>query len=383
MTAINLGVAQTQLSGQNREPQARKFDELTIGIGSPRSWWTGNYQEQEKEMERRLLRYARQLRRERARAYIIGYGPRVVEWEIYNRSYGDMRAGQAQERLSSLGFDYRRITTIDGGFREMAITDLWIVPPGAQPPRPTPTITPEDVAHCPFVRVGGSPYIPKPNGPLEFKAIVESNDKKIQPMFAWRVSQGKIINGQGTDTIAVEVPDEASGDVIAKVDVGGYSLECPITTTSAISKTTFGVSHFKFDEYGDICSGDEKARLDNLAIELQNNPEFQVYVIFYGGRCYSSCGYDYPLHRPRRPRKGEAEARAARIKPYLANTRGLDPERIFVISGGHRESWTAELWIVPKGAKPPAPTPTVQPEDIEYIKGRPTKREFLLGCMGR
>lgn len=363
------------------QPKARKFDELYIGIGSPGSWWPGKYEEEEKVMKRHMLRYAGQLRRERAHAYIIGYSPRVVEWEIYNRSYGDMRAGQARERLSEF-FDYKRITTIDGGFRERAITELWIVPPGAQPPEPTPTVRPEDVAHCPFLRISGSPYIPQPNSALEFKAIVESNDKKIQPTFSWKVSQGKIINGQGTDTIAVEIPDSASGDVIARVDIGGYSLECPVANTTALSRTTIGVNHFKLDEYGDICSGDEKARLDNLAIELQNNPAFQVYVIFYGGRCYSSCGYDYPLHRQRRPRKGEAEKRAARIKLYLVNTRGLDPERVFVISGGYRESWMAELWIVPKGAEPPIPTPTVQPEDIEYRTGRPTKREFLLGCKG-
>lgn len=363
------------------QPKARKFDELSVGIGTPGSWWPGKYEEEEKVMKRHLVRYATKLRTEKAQAYIIGYSPRVVEWESYNRSYGDMRAGQARERLSEF-FDYKQITTIDGGFRETAITELWIVPPGAQPPEPTPTVEPEDVAHCPFLRVSGSPYVPKPNSPLEFKAAVESNDKRIQPTFAWKVSRGKIISGQGTDTIAVKIPDGASGDVIAKVDVGGYSLECPIATTTVLSRTTFGVSHFKFDEYGDICSGDEKARLDNLAVELQNNPEYQVYVIFYGGRCYSSCGYDYPLHRPRHPRKGEAEARAARIKPYLVNTRGLDPERVFVINGGHRESWTAELWIIPKGAQAPAPTPTVQPKDIKYRINRPTKRESLLGCMG-
>lgn len=351
------------------QPRAREFDEFTIGLGSPRSWWSSNYQEQEKEMKAHLLRYARQLRRERAGAYIIGYSPRVVEWEIYNRSYGDMRAGQARERLSEF-FDYKRITTIDGGFREIAITELWIVPPGAQPPEPTPTVRSEDVAHCPFVRVSGSPYIPKPTGPLEFTANLESNNKKIQPIFVWQVSQGKIINGQGTDRIEVEVPSGASGKVIAKVDVSGYSLECPIETNTAKYQTAFGVSYFKFDEYGDICSDDEKARLDNFAGQLQSNPELQAYIIFYGGRCYSSCGYDYPRHRPRRPIKGEAEARAARIKPYLVNTRGLDPESIFVISGGHRESWTAELWIVPKGGKPPTPSPTVQPQDVKYRRGR-------------
>lgn len=363
------------------QPKARKFDELFIGIGTPGSWWPGKYEEEEKVMKRHMLRYARQLRKEKARAYIIGYAPRVVEWKSYDRSYGEMRAGQAGEKLSEF-FDYKQITSIDGGFRETAITELWIVPPGAQPPERTPTVRPEDVARCPFLRISGSPYVPTPNAPLEFKANLESNGRKLEPVFTWRVSQGKIVNGQGTDRISVEVPAGASGKVIARVDVSGYSLECPVAATTAVSETAFGISHFKFDEYGNICSDDEKARLDNLAIQLQNNPELRAFIIFYGGRCYSSCSDDYPRHRPRYPRKGEAQARAGRIKPYLVNTRGLDPDRIIVIEGGHRESWTAELWIAPKGAVPPSATPTVQLEDIEYRKGRPTKREFAFGCLG-
>ena len=77
---INLEVGRAQVSGQGRGPRARKFDELTIGLGSPRSWWVSNIKEQDEEMKARLVRYARQLRREGARAYIIGYSPRVIEW---------------------------------------------------------------------------------------------------------------------------------------------------------------------------------------------------------------------------------------------------------------------------------------------------------------
>jgi hypothetical protein len=156
---------------------------------------------------------------------------------------------------------------------------------------------PEDVVHCPFLRASGPPYIPQPTDPLEFAASLESNDKRIQPIFVWQVSQGKINSGQGTERIAVEVPSSSSGKVIARVDVSGFSLECPIEATTARYQTVIGVRHLKFDEYGDICPGDEKARLDNFAIQLQNNPELQAYIIFYGGRCYSSCEYDYPRHR--------------------------------------------------------------------------------------
>src|SRR5947209_3429637 len=114
----------------------------------------------------------------------------------------------------------------------------------------------------------------------------------------------------------------------------------------------------KFDEFGNICCEDEKARLDNFANEIRGNPGTRGYIIFYGGRRDSSCN-NSPL---RLPRRGEAEARAARMKPYIVNTRGTEPNRIVMINGGYRERWTAELWVVPQGANPPTPTPTVRPE---------------------
>jgi len=136
----------------------------------------------------------------------------------------------------------------------------------------------------------------------------------------------------------------------------------------------------KFDEYADICCEDEKARLDNFAIELQNSPEAMGYIIFYGGRRYSSCWYDYPRHRARMPYKAEAKERAVIVKPYLVNQRGVAPERIKVVNGGHRQSLMIELWIIPKGAKVPAPTPTLKPEDIKYRRGKLRDRAFLERC---
>jgi hypothetical protein len=136
----------------------------------------------------------------------------------------------------------------------------------------------------------------------------------------------------------------------------------------------------KIDEFGDICCDAEMARLTNYLIELQNDPTTQGYVIYYGGRFYDSCWYGGKRHGKRRPRRGEAKARAARLLPYLIEQRGLDPSRIALVQGGYRESWTAELWIVPAGAKPPAATPTVQEKDIKYRKGAVAPREFYHQC---
>jgi len=153
---------------------------------------------------------------------------------------------------------------------------------------------------------------------------------------------------------------------------------CALVSVSAIAVTTDEPR--KIYEYADICCEDEKARLDYFAVELQKNPKATGHVIFYGGRRYSSCWHDYPRHRSRIPYKGEAEARAAIIKPYLVNQREIEPERIVVVNGGHRQSWMAELWIVPQGAKLPAPTPKLTPEDIRYRKGRLKEQAFFERC---
>ncbi len=76
----------------------------------------------------------------------------------------------------------------------------------------------------------------------------------------------------------------------------------------------------KFDEYADLSFNDEKARLDNLAIQLQQEPGAQAYYVIFG-----SCDT-------------EGAARSERAVNYLVNTRGIDRARITVVNGGCREN---------------------------------------------
>ena len=97
-----------------------------------------------------------------------------------------------------------------------------------------------------------------------------------------------------------------------------------------------------FDRFGAISSNDEKARLDNYAIELQTNPNSSGYIIVYG----------------RRSRPGEAKKRADRQKKYLWYTRRVDTRRLVSLDHCFRAKLEVELWIVPLGAKAPVPCPT-------------------------
>ncbi|MGH9875606.1 MAG: hypothetical protein ACRD9S_24380 [Pyrinomonadaceae bacterium] len=108
------------------------------------------------------------------------------------------------------------------------------------------------------------------------------------------------------------------------------------------------------------CSRDDlKARLDNLGVELQNDPTATTYVIAYGGRT---------------SRIGQADVLGTFARNYLTTDRGIDQSRITVMNGGFREEDCVEMWIVPSGATPPQPTPTVQAGDVRPAPAVPRRR---------
>lgn len=142
-----------------------------------------------------------------------------------------------------------------------------------------------------------------------------------------------------------------------------------IVLAFCVSGSTSPQDSRKFDEFGDINCEAEMAHLDNLAVTLQSEPANKGLIIFYGGR----------RSRGRLPKRGEAAARAARIKPYLVQRRGIPTDRVIVIDGGYREKWSAELWVVPPGATMPAPRPTIPIGKIKFRKGKLNPRDYKCG----
>jgi len=117
----------------------------------------------------------------------------------------------------------------------------------------------------------------------------------------------------------------------------------------------------KFDLYGNLRFSDEKARLDNFAIQLSSQKNMRGYIIAYAGRKATAA---------------EAQIRANRARDYLINIRGIDPEGVKAVDGGFREHLEVELWIWNAAAEPPPPMPTVDPGQVEiiYEKKRPQKK---------
>ena len=195
-------------------------------------------------------------------------------------------------------------------------------------PPPPPQIV------CPNVTVS-CPDAASENAPTTFTATIGGGSPGITPTYNWTISAGKIISGQGTPSITVDTTGLAGQTIRANLDVGGYGMRCPASCATSIPIVN---KPQKFDEYYDIARNDEKARLDNYAIQLQSEPGSQGYVIVYASRKASAA---------------QAQARAQRIKDYLVNSRGIDSQRVVITTGQPREDWLFELWVVPEGAKPP------------------------------
>lgn len=127
-----------------------------------------------------------------------------------------------------------------------------------------------------------------------------------------------------------------------------------------------GIIGCAFDSFGDVNCESEMARLDNFAIQLQNDPSSKGLIVFYGGRRF----------RGRLPKQGEAEARAARLKPYLVERRGIPKDQVMVVGWGYSEDWHVQLWIVPRGATIPDRLPTVPAKEMKFRKGKAHPRDF-------
>lgn len=131
-----------------------------------------------------------------------------------------------------------------------------------------------------------------------------------KPEFKWSLSAGKIIDGQGTSTITVNTDDLFFVPVIATLQVAGIG-DCSTssTCTTEVINCGLGLGAVKFDEYGALSFEDEKARLENFAIQLKNQPGTQGHIIAYDGQGGTS---------------EDIETRLMRTKNYLVDE-GLEP----------------------------------------------------------
>jgi hypothetical protein len=185
--------------------------------------------------------------------------------------------------------------------------------------------------------------------------VTYSGDNKLN--YTWKVtpSNARIISGLGTSTLNVDSTGLGGQSITATLtaDDGSSDPSCAQSAQAvsiiAARKKVVIVAR-EYDECNKCTFDDQKARLDNLAVELQNDPTTRAYVIAYGGRMS-------PV--------GQVEKLMNRARDYIVTQRGIDASRLSIVNGGYREEDSVELWIVPSGATPPQATPTVQAGEIK------------------
>jgi hypothetical protein len=215
--------------------------------------------------------------------------------------------------------------------------------------------------------------IASPNAVNDGDLITFSSDIEYRgsnPLtYTWTVSpaSARVVNGAGTGSITVDstglgrqrvtaalLVDDGSGDAVCR--------QSARAATDVIALPPPPVNSRRFDAFPSIAFDDDKARLDNFAIELQNDPTATGYVIVYSGKT---------------SRAGQADRLGARTIDYLTQARGIDSHRVVLVNGGYRETDYFEFWLVPQGAQPPQPTPTVQPSEVRPggpVPSRPRSR---------
>jgi hypothetical protein len=243
-----------------------------------------------------------------------GDGP-TVTWDLsglqpgYYKAYVDIDTGSGDEACQ-------------------AFSSTAVLVNRCPPPPPT---CPNVAIECPDRVVLGEP--------LTFRSTVTGGSPNVAQTHNWTVSAGRIIDGQGTGKIRVDTTGLAGQTVTATLSMGGYNLDCSATCTVQFPVP---VQCKKFDEFPAIAYNDEKARLDNYGIELQNDPTSTAYVIVYPGQ---------------RGRPGEVQKHTTRIVDYLVNSRGINAQRIVTLVGPSRDELMVELWLCPQGANPSALAP--------------------------
>lgn len=184
----------------------------------------------------------------------------------------------------------------------------------------------------------------------------EQQAKRI--VFKWELSEGKLLNGQGTGKVTVDTSGIAKGKISfidVKLQVEGAPPYMEREKTCKLRIDPKCDAPVLFDEYGEASGREDRQHLDRLAAYLKDaGPDATAYIISYAGR--SACHY-------------EAEWRADRVRKYLVERGKVPNDHIITVDGGVRENWNVDLFIQAQGTCGPLPSPTLQRNEAQ-VRGQ-------------
>ena len=115
-----------------------------------------------------------------------------------------------------------------------------------------------------------------------------------------------------------------------------------------------GVREYEpFDSFPKKSDSDMFGRLDNLAIQLTNDPRVTGYVISYAGKVST---------------RNSARTLARQARYYLISKRQIPPNRVVAIDGGFRQVTELELYLIGTDLPAPSPKPTLSSTQVTIKK---------------
>lgn len=187
---------------------------------------------------------------------------------------------------------------------------------------------------CPTIDVLGPVDVTSFDEPVIFNAKVNQQAPKLNLKYSWSVQNGEIIQGQGTLTIKV-LQKDFGVSLTATLEITGLPKECAVTA-SASAPMCECIGFFQMDEFSIAVSQIDKARLDNLTILLNNNPNANAYIV----------------ERFKKKTSRKAIAQKNKIIAGYLKGNGIETGRFVLLNALALENST-QFFIVPAGATPP------------------------------
>lgn len=169
-------------------------------------------------------------------------------------------------------------------------------------------------------------------------SIKENSNYKIE--YHWIISNGNIIDGQGTPNLKVVQPPENAGETLTvTITVKILPTSCTLTGSSSAETICFfgKMSSTKIDELSTVPPQINKERLESIHIELKNDPTSQTYI-------------SETFNKTVKP--DIIKKKLSNLFSYLTKNLGIDPRRISLQFTVGEENLT-ELWIIMAGADMP------------------------------